>query len=209
LLTPTARRAGISKLYYRRLAAQGEFGVSAVGPNEEVEVKYRLQGPAEAARLRERLLALGARLAGREAEDNVLFDRADRALTAGQRVLRLRTLDGGPGGRLTYKGPATYEGALKRRVEHETAVADAAATRAILEALGYAPTVQYAKQRETWRLDGAAVALDELELGHFCEIEGAPDAIARVAAALGLSAEAAEPVGYPTLMVRHQSATHR
>ena len=40
--------------------------------------------------------------------------------------MRLRLLDGGPGGRLTYKGPATYDGAVKRRVELETAVADLA-----------------------------------------------------------------------------------
>jgi adenylate cyclase class 2 len=179
------------------------FGVGATGANEEVEAKYRLQGPAEAATLRQRLAALGARLARHEAEENVLFDQPNRALTRGNRLLRLRTLDGGPGGRLTYKGPAAYDGAIKRRVEHETAVADVAATRAILEALGYAPTLRYAKQRETWHLDGAEVALDELAFGHFCEIEGTPEAIARVAAALGLSPEAAEPAGYPALMARH------
>ncbi|HZR99368.1 MAG TPA: class IV adenylate cyclase [Chloroflexota bacterium] len=173
---------------------------------EEIEVKYRLAGPEEAARLRARLAALGARPAGREAEDNVLFDHPDGRLLASHRVLRLRTLDGGPGGRLTFKGPATYAGALKRRVEHETAVADVAAARAILEALGYVPTVAYAKQRETWRLDGAEVALDELAFGHFCEIEGAPDAIARVVAALGLAPEAAEPAGYPALTARYQAA---
>lgn len=179
--------------------------MSAGEPHEEVEAKYRLEGPDELARLRARLAALGARGARHEAEDNALFDRPDRALTKANQLLRLRALDGGPGGRLTYKGPAAYEGAIKRRVELETAVADVAATRAILEALGYVPTVQYAKQRETWRLDGAAVALDELALGHFCEIEGSPAAIARVAAALGLSPEAAEAAGYPALMVRFQA----
>ena len=177
--------------------------MGAADTHEEVEAKYRLAGPDEAARLRERLAALGARLARREAEDNQLFDQPDRALTRNRRVLRLRTLDGGPGGRLTYKGPAAYEGAIKRRVELETAVGNAVAARALLEALGYVPTVHYAKQRETWHLDGTEVALDELVFGHFCEIEGTPAEIARIAAALGLPPEAAEPAGYPALMARH------
>ena len=178
-------------------------------PHEEIEAKYRVAGPEGLARLRERLAALGARRAGREAEDNVLFDRIDRTLLARQCVLRLRILDGGPSGRLTFKGPATYDGALKRRVEHETPVADAAAARAILEALGYTPVVQYAKQRETWHLDGAEVALDELAFGHYCEIEGSPDAIARVAAALELPPDTAEPAGYPALMARYQASARR
>jgi adenylate cyclase class IV len=94
-------------------------------------------------------------------------------------------------------------GAIKRRVELETAVENVALMRAVLEALGYAPTIHYAKQRETWHLDGLEVALDELDFGHFCEIEGTPEAIARVAAALGLPPEAAEPAGYPALMARY------
>jgi adenylate cyclase class 2 len=180
-----------------------------VAASEEVEAKYRLAGPAELARLRARLAALGARPDGRVAEDNVLFDRPDRALGKGRQVLRLRTLDGGPGGRLTYKGPAAYYGAIKRRAELETAVADVGEARAILEALGYLPTIQYAKQRETWHLEGAEVALDELAFGHYCEIEASPEAIARVAAALGLAPEAAEPAGYPALMARHLAAQAR
>jgi adenylate cyclase class 2 len=170
---------------------------------EEIEAKYRLTGPADHARLRARLQALGARAGAQVAEDNALYDRPDGPLRAAEQVLRLRVLDGGPAGQLTYKGPATRDGTLKRRVEIETAVADAAAARAILTALGYAPTVTYAKQRETWHLDSTEVALDTLVFGHFCEIEGPSDAIARVAAALELPAEAAEPAGYPTLMARH------
>ena len=176
-------------------------------PPEEIEAKYRLAGPDAHARLRARLTALGARPGGRVTEDNVLYDRPDGALLAAGCVLRLRVLDGGPGGQLTYKGPAVHDGALKRRGELETAVADAATVRAILAALGYVPTIQYAKRRETWHLDGAEVALDTLEFGHFCEIEGPPDAIARLAAALDLPPDAAEPAGYPALMARHRAAS--
>jgi predicted adenylyl cyclase CyaB len=180
--------------------------VKAGAPNEEVEAKYRVPGPEALARLRARLTALGGRRAGSEAEDNLLLDRPDRALTRADELLRLRTLDGGPAGRLTYKGAAAYEGALKRRVELETAVADVVTTRAILEALGFAPTLRYAKQRETWHLDGAEVALDELAFGCYCEIEGLPDAIMRVAAALELPPEAAEAASYPALLARYQGA---
>jgi adenylate cyclase, class 2 len=175
-------------------------------PPEEIEAKYRLTGPEAHARLRDRLAALGARPGGRVTEDNVLYDRPDGALRAQDTILRLRVHDGDPAGQLTYKGPATRDGALKRRVELETAVADAATLRAILAALGYAPTIQYAKQRETWHLDGAEIALDTLEFGHFCEIEGPADAITRLAAALDLPPEAAEPAGYPALMARHRAA---
>jgi hypothetical protein len=111
---------------------------------EEIEAKYRLDGPADHARLRARLAALGAQPGGRVAERNLLFDQPDRALQAAGRVLRLRVLDGGPGARLTFKGPAAHADGLKRRVELETPVTDAAATRAILEALGYQPTLEYA-----------------------------------------------------------------
>ncbi len=186
---------------------------SGAGPApvpEETEIKYRLADPADRDRLRARLAALGARPTGTVDEENVLFDRPGGRLAATGRLLRLRVLDGGPGGRLTYKGPATYTGPVKRRVEIETAVADSAALRALLQALGYRPTLTYAKRRETWRLDDAEVALDELAFGHFCEIEGPPAALARVAAALGLPPEAAEPATYPALAAQHAGGTpHR
>lgn len=185
-------------------------GAAAPAPGpEESEVKYRLAGPAARDRLRARLAALGARPMGTVREENVLFDRPGGRLAATGRLLRLRVLDGGPAGRLTYKGPATYAGAAKRRVEIETAVADSAALRALLQALGYCPTLTYAKQRETWQLDDAEVALDELAFGHFCEIEGPPAALARVAAALGLPPETAEPATYPALAAQHAGATPR
>ena len=83
---------------------------------------------------------------------------------------------------------------------------DSGVTRAILEALGYQPTVRYLKQRETWHLQGAEVALDTLEFGWFCEIEGPAEVIPGIAAALGLSPGTAEPMGYPGLMARYQAS---
>jgi predicted adenylyl cyclase CyaB len=174
---------------------------------QEIEAKYRLDGPDEHARLRQRLAALGAQQGTRVTECNLLFDRADGALSTTDRVLRLRTYAGQPHARLTFKGPATRAGGLKRREEHEVTVEDAATMRAILEGLGYAAALAYGKERETWLLDGAEVALDELAFGWFCEIEGTISQVQRVAGALGLGAEAAEPAGYPALMARFLART--
>ena len=171
--------------------------------SEEAETKYRLDSAAAHERLRARLQALGARQVGRERERNVLFDQADGALRRADRVLRLRELDGGPGGRLTFKGPAAFDGGVKRRVELEVAVSDCAVTRALLEALGYAPGLEYPKDRETWHLDGVEVALDLLPFGVYCEVEGPAEAVPALAERLGLTRDQVEPAGYPTLMARH------
>ncbi len=170
---------------------------------EEVEAKYRLDDAGAQERLRARLAAAGARQGGIEQERNVLFDYPDERLRHGDQVLRLRILDGGPVGRLTYKGPAAYEGAVKRRTELEVAVDDCEVMQALLLALGYAPRIEYPKQRETWYLDGAEVAIDTLPFGTYCEIEGPATVVPRLAAALALAPEAAERTGYPGLMARY------
>ena len=176
---------------------------------DEVEAKYRLAGPEEHERLRARLIALGARPGPAEDERNLLFDRGDGSLFRGDSVLRVRILNGGPAGRLTYKGAATYQGAVKQRMELEVGVDDTATTRALLEALGYALSLEYSKHREPWHLEGAEVALDSLVFGTFCEIEGPRETIGRLADTLGLSADAAEPAGYPMLMARFTAAGAR
>jgi predicted adenylyl cyclase CyaB len=173
---------------------------------EEIEVKYRLSGSAEQTRLRDRLRAAGARPGGHTTEENVLFDRPDGVLRRGDCVLRVRVLNGGPVGVLTYKGPARRQAGLKQRTEWETPVGDAPATCIILEGLGYLPMLRYAKEREEWHLAGAEVALDTLVFGWFCEIEGSPECIRRVVDALGLTDREAEPAGYPQLMTEHLAA---
>jgi adenylate cyclase, class 2 len=167
---------------------------------EEVEVKYRLGGDAEHERLRGRLRALGAEPTGEVREENRMYRDADGRLAASRSILRLRILDGGPGGRLTFKGPARYDGPVKSRREIETGVADAEALHLILESIAHALT--YHKDRETWQAGAVEVALDTLEFGHFCELEGPADAIRALATGLDLTDAQAEPSGYPTLMER-------
>lgn len=169
---------------------------------EEIEIKYWLEGPAEHERLRAALAALGARPAPARVEEDVLFDTAGRDLATRQSVLRLRTIDGGPGGKLTFKGPAHFSDGVKTRQEVEVGVSDAASTHTLLEALDYRETLSYTKQREIWRLDSAEVCLDSLDVGSFCEIEGPRDAILHLGRRLGLDPTRAERASYPELIAR-------
>jgi predicted adenylyl cyclase CyaB len=170
----------------------------------EVEIKYRLPDADALERLRERLGALGAEPAGRQAEENQLYDGPRGRLRRRGALLRLRTLDGGPGGLLTFKGPAAFADGVKSRREVELAVADAASAAALLAALGYRGTTRYLKQREAWRLDGVAVALDRLAFGCFCELEGPAERLRALADRLGLTAAQIETEGYPALQEKAQ-----
>lgn len=130
--------------------------------------------------VRDALRTAGATRVGRVREFNRLFDRADGSLRAagcGLRVRQVTLLEGdGPGSSVTYKGPV-QKGAFKLREEIETSVADPAAMEKLLIALGFKVHVAFEKLRETWRLGGCLVELDELpQLGEFVEVEGPDDA---------------------------------
>ena len=88
------------------------------GPRE-TEVKFRVEG-REA--LEERLRALGATHEEVENEVNLLLDDDEMSLRLSGRALRVRTVDGL--GLLTFKGPATFEGGIKSRLELESCVDD-------------------------------------------------------------------------------------
>ncbi len=120
--------------------------------------------------LRRRLEDLEAENQGAPAlEDNWVLDDGGRLEAAGS-ILRLRVDRRGT--RLTFKGPASFEGSVKVRVEHETDVDDDKALRRILESLGFEPKRRYQKYREEWRLGSVTIALDHTPIGDFAEIEG-------------------------------------
>jgi predicted adenylyl cyclase CyaB len=104
---------------------------------------------------------------------------------------------------LTYKGPARIRGGVKRRTEVETTVADAATLRRILGELGLRPSLTYAKTRESWRIDGVVIAIDELAFGTYCEIEGPARELRRLARELGLDFAECEERAYPDLAREH------
>src|SRR5262245_23203779 len=108
---------------------------------DEIELKYRLDGPESHERLRDRLSELGARREAQVDEENVLFDDVVGSLRDAGSALRVRTIDGGPSARLTFKGPARLRDGVKSRREVELGVDDDDATRELLSALGYAPSV--------------------------------------------------------------------
>ncbi len=165
----------------------------------EIEKKYRL-ARGEVEPLRRRLVAEGAEGgSGAEFEENVIY--TGPGLDPGLRVLRLRRK--GARAVFTFKERDLSGSPVKRQREEETEVTDAAALAAILEALGYRPALVYEKRRETWRLAGTEVVIDELPFGLFVEIEGEEADILKAEKLLGLEGDAGVQEPYPTLTLRH------
>jgi adenylate cyclase, class 2 len=171
--------------------------MNPLGPLE-IEVKLRIPSTAGFA---ERLLDLGFVLeVPAQRECSVLWDRGTELFAHG---CALRTRTHGGKSSLTWKGPKTDDPLLKIRPELETEVAAVEATEAILRALGYAPVMTMQKVRAVFRRDDLVACLDETPFGCYLELEGEPEAIHPVMAALGLGPELAEVRSYPTLFRLH------
>lgn len=156
----------------------------------ERELKF---AEVELEPLRERLAELEAeRVAAANFEDNWIFDRDGGALQARGCVLRLRV--DAKGATLTFKGPATFDGQTKLRIEHETRVADPEQMEALLQALGFEVATRYQKMREEWRLGSVVISLDHTPIGDFAEFEG--EGGERVAKRCGFDPEKAERRSY-------------
>jgi len=155
------------------------------GDGVERELKFRCP---DLAGLRDRLIELEAeRLRPSSFEDNVLFDEDDRLKDEGL-TLRLRVE--AHRSRLTYKGPAHFEGSVKVRDEIEIEVSDSEDTQKIFEALGYKISRRYQKHREEWHLGGVTISLDHTPIGDYAEFEGA--GAETVARRTGFKADEAE-----------------
>ena len=138
--------------------------------------------------LRERLLELEAeRTANPSHEDNWVFD-LKKSLEKKGCLLRLRSDP--RGARLTWKGPARFEGAVKIREERETEIGDAEELFGILDGLGFKVARRYQKIREEWRLGGVVIALDRTPIGDYVEFEG--EGAEKVAVRTGFDLEEAE-----------------
>jgi adenylate cyclase class 2 len=128
--------------------------------------------------------------------DDQLFDTPDGQLRRAGTGLRVRR--DGARTLLTFKGPV-QPGPVKSREELETEVADPDIVEGIVRGVGFHPVFRGQKRREEYRIEAAHVMIDETPMGVFVEIEADPDAIARVAAALGRSARDYRLESYPTL----------
>lgn len=147
----------------------------------ELEVKLKV---AELAPIREKLTHLGAVRVGRYLESNIFFDTEDRTLLAGDQGLRLRIstdmLTNKRELTLTHKGPRLH-GSMKMREETEVGVDNADPAIHLLERLGFLRLLSFEKKRESWKIDGCKVELDELPfLGAYVEIEGPREELIRV-----------------------------
>jgi adenylate cyclase class 2 len=181
----------------------------------ETEIKLRVKDVKEFRAALQRLGARSVFSGtGRVHELNILFDTPGKERAKRGELLRIRTekpeslsakrsQPGTERALLTFKRPLTSARrparALRRerhkvREEIELQVLDAGALAKIFEGLGMRGWFRYEKFRTTFRLPkslrwakGLLVELDETPIGTFVELEGPPQAIDRVARALGFS----------------------
>jgi predicted adenylyl cyclase CyaB len=143
----------------------------AQGEPVEREVKLAVADPAQVeARLRA-LQDEGAVFEGVEREINDVLDTSDGVLASRMERLRLRTVEGQDGVRVTWKGPARAGGEMKEREEQEYRADHAETCAAVFRRLGFVPVLTYRKQRATWHWRGLSITLDRLDFGTFVEIE--------------------------------------
>jgi adenylate cyclase class 2 len=124
------------------------------------------------------------------------FDRLERSLRDQGCALRLRRE--GTRALLTFKGPI-QDGLFKTREEVETIVGSAEAAEQIVRALGFEPSFYSEKYREEYEMAGARIAIDEVPIGVFVEIEGEVAAIEQAAHLLGRSRADYETASYQWL----------
>jgi predicted adenylyl cyclase CyaB len=170
----------------------------------ESELKFRVSGGTDHARLRTMLRKRGARLTGHYREENYRFEGPGKSTR--NTTLRLRVLNGGPRGVLTAKGPASFNEGVKIREETEIDVTDAHATLDMLEQLGFRVAWIYPKERQMWMLDGVAVTLDVLEFGWFVELEGPVGVLPEMARSLGLDPANALRDSYSVMARKHMKS---
>ena len=171
----------------------------------EAELKFRLEGAADHARLRARLRELAAPSEGAYDEQNIRFTVPSKSRVS----LRLRILDGGKTGIITTKGPARFNRGIKVREETEVEVGDAATARDLLESLGYGVEFVFHKHRASWLVDGVSVTLDTLDFGFFIELEGPPEALPAAARQLGLNPKQAIRQSYSAMARDHLRETKK
>lgn len=116
----------------------------------EAELKARVRAPEDV------MARLEARCAGRaEIYQDTYFDAADGSLMRDDRELRVRTVHGTDSTRsvLTYKGARLDASGSKP--EHETAVDDPDAMRAVLLGLGYVVAIAFEKRCRNYEFNAA------------------------------------------------------
>ena len=152
----------------------------------ETEIKFAVHDPAA---LEAQLEILGFRLiTPRSFESNQLFDTPDRSLRARRELVRIRDYAGRT--ILTHKrlpDSGVGEDRHKHRIESETEVTDAEALVRVFAALGLEPVFLYEKWRAEWSDGHGHCVIDETPIGSYAELEGLPEWIDSMAAALNIA----------------------
>jgi predicted adenylyl cyclase CyaB len=175
----------------------------------EIELKIRVD---DLDAVRSKLQSLGGHLLVRLAEVNLFLDTPELSLRKADSGLRIRVetdRDTGlsRGVIITHKGPR-LAGAVKSREETELRADSLEAAQALLERLGYRPTLRFEKHRDRWELAGCHIELDTVPLlGCFVEIEGPDEAtILELRNKIGLGDQPLEPAGYAAMLGRELEA---
>jgi adenylate cyclase class 2 len=159
----------------------------------EIELKVRVENVDT---VRDRLHLLSAVHGTDTLEHDVYFNAPHRNFARTDEAIRVRYSQGSC--TLTYKGPKNRSFAVKAREELNTGIESGPVLENILMRLGFTRTADVRKRREYYTLNGASVALDQVEdLGSFVEIEviaeetesSSSDLIGRLAGELGLTGE--------------------
>ena len=172
-----------------------------------VETEAKMKVPSHMA-TREKLRQLGATPAGEHREINTFFDTHDRSLVSADKGLRLRVnrniTSGHSEAIVTFKGPR-LGGKFKSREETEFTVDSPENVAAMLTMLEFEQVLSFEKKRESWKLEGCKVELDEVpHLGTFVEVEGPGDAqVTTVREKLGLGSAPIVTASYAAMLTTH------
>jgi len=149
----------------------------------EIEVKFLA---ADTETVRAAIIALGGESLGRHFEHNTRYDDDHGSLLNNKHLLRLRKANQTV---LTYKMPTVVTGLDDFKVyrEMEVVVSNFETMDHIIKTLGYSPRQIYEKWREAFDLPDAQIVMDTLPFGEFIEIEGAPEAVRKIAGQLGFN----------------------
>ena len=176
----------------------------------ETEIKFRV---ADSSDLEAKLSSLGFELlTPRSFESNTLYDTPDRSLRAKRELLRIRSYNNR--WLLTHKrvpDSGIGEDRHKHRVETETELSDGAALADVFASIGFVPVFRYEKWRSEWSdhrtPGGGHCVVDETPIGVFAELEGPPEWIDRMLAALHVEPADVTTLSYGRLFEQWQQQT--